>query len=77
MKNKKELKPKLNPKQPKSFHDYFLEYIKNKTIPKDTPSHLKKALERELKEYQKGIKYVKSGLDGFAIKHIIKGLPKL
>ena len=71
-------KPKPKPKtHPKSFHDYFLECIKNKTIPNDTPVYPKKALVRALKEYERGIKYVKSGLDGFAIKHIIKGIPKL
>ena len=32
----------------KTFDDYFEECIKNKKIPKDTPSYLKKALERAI-----------------------------
>ena len=46
-------KPK--PTKIKTFEDYFQECIKNKTIPPDTPSYLRKALERALKEYDQGI----------------------
>ena len=53
-------KPKPKPKQKiKTFHDFFQECIKNKSIPKDTPEYLKKALERAMKEYDKGIKHEK------------------
>ena len=56
-------KPKPKPKQKiKTFDDYFQECIKNKSIPKDTPEYLKKALERAMKEYDKGIKHEKSAL---------------
>ena len=58
-----------------SFEDYFQECIKNKTIPPDTPSYLRKALERALKEYDQGIIKEKSALDEFANKYIIKGEP--
>ena len=52
-------KPKLKQKV-KTFDEYFQECIKNKTIPKDTPTYLKKALERAMKEYDKRIKHEKS-----------------
>ena len=42
-------KPKPKPKT-KSLDEYFQECIKNQTIPKDTPSYLKKALECALQE---------------------------
>ena len=43
---------KSNTKQKiKTFDEYFQECIKNKSIPKDTPNYLKKALERAVKEY--------------------------
>ena len=45
-------KPKLD--KIKTFEDYFQECIKNKTIPPDTPSYLRNALERALKEYDQG-----------------------
>ena len=48
---------------------------KNKTIPKDTPHYLKKALERAMKEYEEGIILEKSALANFAEKYIIKGIP--
>ena len=70
-------KPKVVSKTPfqkiKTFEDYFEECIKNKKIPKDTPSYLRKALERAIKEYDQGIEIEKSALDGFAKKHLIKG----
>ena len=65
-------KPKPKPK-PKSFEEYFQECIKNKKIPSDTPSYLRKALERALKEYDQGIEKEKSSLEGFANKYIVKG----
>ena len=65
-------KPKSKPK-PKSFEEYFQDCIKNKTIPPDTPSYLRRALERALKEYDQGIEKEKSSLEGFANKYIVKG----
>ena len=57
-KPKKKRKPKTIPKRKiKTFNEYFQECIKNKTIPKDTPPYLKKALERAMKEYEDGIKH--------------------
>ena len=53
--NPKPIKQKPK-KQIKSFEEYFQECIKKKKIPTDTPSYLKKALKRALKEYQQGIK---------------------
>ena len=53
-------KPKTKPKPKqkiKTFDDYFRECIKNKSIPKDTPPYLKKALEHAMKEYDNGIKH--------------------
>ena len=61
----------------KTFDEYFQECIKNKTIPKDTPHYLKKALERAMKEYEKGIKHEKSALSNFAEKYVIEGKPCL
>ena len=50
-KSKPKPKPKPKPKkQITTFDDYFQECIKNKSIPKDTPNYLKKALERAMKE---------------------------
>ena len=66
-------KPK--PDKIKTLEDYFQECIKNKTIPPDTPTYLRKALERALKEYDQGIMKEKSALDEFANKYIIKGEP--
>ena len=53
--------------------EYFQDCIKNKTIPPDTPSYLRKALERALKEYDQGIEKETSSLDEFANKYIVKG----
>ena len=57
---------------PKTFEEYFEECIKNRKIPNDTPSYLRKALERAMREYDQGIEMEKSSLDGFAQKYIIK-----
>ena len=65
---------KSKPKQEiKIFDEYFQECIKNKSIPKDTPDYLKKALERTMKEYDNGIKHEKSALKNFAEKYVIDG----
>ena len=61
----------------KTFEDYFEECIKNKKIPKDTPSYLRKALERVINEYNQGVEIEKSSLNGFAKKYIIKGEPEV
>ena len=61
----------------KTFDEYFQECIKYKSIPKDTPPYLKKALERAVKEYDKGIKHEKSALSNFAAKYVIDGKPKI
>ena len=81
-KSKSKYKPKFKPKsrskqEIKTFDEYFQECIKNKTIPKDTPHYLKKALERAMKEYDKGIKHEKSTLSNFAEKYVIDGKPGL
>ena len=71
-------KPKPKPKQKiKTFDEYFQECIKNKTIPKDTPPYFKKALERAMKEYDKGIKLEKSAVSNFAENYVIEGKPKI
>ena len=73
---KSKQKPKPKPKQKiKTFDEYFQECIKNKTIPKDTPHYLKKALEHAMKEYDKGIKHEKSAIENFAEKYVIDGKP--
>ena len=77
-KPKPKSKPKFKPKSKqkiKTFNEYFQECIKNKTIPKDTPNYLKKALERALKEYEEGIILEKSALTNFSEKYDIKGKP--
>ena len=81
-KSKPKPKPKFKPKSKskqeiKTFHEYFQECIKNKSIPKDTPHYFKKALERAMKEYEEGIMLEKSALSNFAEKYIIKGIPGL
>lgn len=69
------LREKFKPKSTKikTFEEYFQECIRNKTIPPDTPSHLRKALERALKENEQGIIKLKSALEEFANKYMIKG----
>ena len=79
-KSKSKYKPKQKPipkQKIKTFDEYYQECIKNKTIPKDTPHYLKKALERAMKEYNKGIKHEKSALSNFAEKYDIDGKPGL
>ena len=78
VKNKSKSKSKSKSKQKeKTFDEYFQECIKNKTIPEDTPHYLKKALERAMKEYNKGIKHEKSALSNFAERYVIDGKPGL
>ena len=77
-KPKSKSKSKSKSKQKiKTFDEYYQECIKNKAIPKDTPHYLKKALERAMKEYEKGIKQEKSALSNFAEKYVIDGKPGL
>ena len=71
-KMRERIKNKPKPK-PKTFDEYFQECIKNRKIPPDTPSYLRKALERAIKEYNQGIIKDKSALDGFANKYIVEG----
>ena len=74
---KQQVKSKPKPKQKiKTFDEYFQECIKNKSIPKDTPDYLKKALERAMKKYDYGIKHEKLALGNFAEKYVIDGKPK-
>ena len=62
-------------KKIKSFDEYFEECIKNRKIPKDTPSYLREALERAIFEhYDLGLEKEKSALNDFAIKYIIRGI---
>ena len=75
IKKKPKVVTKKHPRKIKTFEDYFEECIKNKSIPKDTPRYLRKALERAIKEYDQGIEIEKSALDEFAKKYIIKGEP--
>ena len=67
---KKKLKKKI-----KTFDEYFEECIKNKKIPKDTPSYLREALKRAMKENDQRVKKEKSALEDFAVKYIIEGEP--
>ena len=55
-------------KKIKSFDEYFEECIKNRKIPKDTPSCLREALERAMYEYDQGLEREKSALEGFVNK---------
>ena len=77
---KKEFMKKIKKKEKKkikSFEEYFEECIKNKTIPPDTPSYLREALERAIKEHNQGLIKEKSSLENFANKYVIKGEPGL
>ena len=64
-------------KKIKTFDEYFEECIKNRKIPKDTPSYLREALERAIKEYDQGLVKEKSAFENFAVKYIIEGEPGL
>ena len=64
-------------KKIKTFDEYFEECIKNRKIPKDTPSYLREALERSILEYDQGLEKEKSAFKNFAVKYIIKGEPSL
>ena len=64
-------------KKIKTFEEYFEECIKNKVIPKDTPSYLREALERAMVEYDQGLIKEKSSFQGFANKYVIEGIPGL
>ena len=78
IKPKQQIKSETKLKQKiKTFDEYFQECIKNKSIPKDTPPYLKKALLRVMKEYDNGIKHEKSALQNFAEKYVIDGKPGL
>ena len=75
-KPKPKSKSKSIPKsKSKSFQYYYQECIKGKEIPKDIPIYFRKALERVMKEYEKGIILEKSALTNFAEKYVIKGIP--
>ena len=84
VKSKSKSKPKQKPipkqqskQKEKGYDEYYQECIKNKTIPKDAPDYFKKALKRAKKEYDKGLKLVKSALSNFAEKYVIDGKPGL
>ena len=64
-------------KKIKTFDEYFEECIKNRKIPKDTPSYLREALERAMYEYDQGLEKEKSAFEDFAVKYIIQGIPGL
>ena len=67
--------PPSKKKKIKTFDEYFEECIKNREIPKDTPSYLRKALERAIFEhYELGLEKEKSALEEFAVKYIIRGI---
>ena len=77
---KKERKKKVkkeSKKKIKSFDEYFEECIKNRQIPKDTPSYFREALERAILEYDQGLVKEKSAFEDFAVKYIIEGIPGL
>ena len=62
-------------KKIKTFEEYFEECIKNRQIPPDTPTYMRKALERAMIEYDQGLIKEKSALEDFANKYVIKGEP--
>ena len=64
-------------KKIKTFDEYFEECIKNRKIPKDTPSYLREALERAMYEYDQGLEKEKSAFEDFAVKYTIQGIPGL
>ena len=69
----KKPRKKSKPNKIKTFDEYFEECIKNKEIPSDTPSYLREALEKAVKEYLQGIEKEKSAFENFAVKYIIEG----
>ena len=69
--------PPSEKKKIKSFDEYFEECIKNRKIPKDTPSYFREALERAILEYDQGLEKEKSAFEDFAVKYIIEGIPGL
>ena len=73
----KKRKKKLKTKKIKSFDEYFEECIKNRQIPKDTPSYFREALERAILEYDQGLEKEKSAFEDFAVKYTIQGIPGL
>ena len=64
-------------KKIKTFDEYFEECIKNRKIPKDTPSYFREALERAILEYDQGLEKEKSAFEDFAVKYTIQGIPGL
>ena len=64
-------------KKIKTFDEYFEQCIKNRKIPKDTPSYLREALERAMNEYDQGLEKEKSAFEDFAVKYTIQGIPGL
>ena len=64
-------------KKIKTFDEYFEECIKNRQIPKDTPSYFREALERAILEYDQGLVKEKSAFEDFAVKYVIEGIPGL
>ena len=73
-KNVIDIPGKINKKKIKTFDEYFEECIKNREIPKDTPTYLKEALKRAMLEYDQGLVKEKSALSGFANKYFIEGI---
>ena len=69
--------PPSEKKKIKSFDEHFEECIKNRQIPKDTPSYFREALERAILEYDQGLEKEKSAFEDFAVKYIIQGIPGL
>ena len=51
--------------------------MKNRQIPKDTPSYFREALERAISEHDQGLVKEKSAFEDFAVKYIIVGIPGL
>ena len=66
-------KKKFKPKKIKTFDEYFQECVQNKEIPSDTPSYLREALERAIREHAQGIEREKSAFENFTVKYIIEG----
>ncbi|CAH3181174.1 unnamed protein product, partial [Porites evermanni] len=71
----KKKKDTTKKKKIKTFEEYFEECIKNKKIPPDTPSYLREALERAMREYDQGLIKEKSSLENFVNKYVIEGEP--